>query len=54
MKMYAIGLLIGSQMTEMSVLTSDYEEACQIAKRENKNVYLHRNGFFYLKKIFRK
>ena len=52
MTMYAIGVLIGSQMSEMTVITSDYKEACQLAKNENKNVYIHKDGFFYLKKIY--
>ena len=52
--MYAIGVLIGSQMSEMTVMTSDYKEACKLAKTENKNVYLYKDGFFYLKKIYKK
>ena len=54
MNMYAIGILSNGMMSGMTLLTSDYKEACQIAKKENKNVYLHRNGFFYLKKILHK
>lgn len=51
LKSYAIGVLVGSAMTQCTLVTSDIIEAKQTAETENKNVYLLENGIFYLKYI---
>lgn len=52
MKTYCVGLLVGGEMTDCHMATTDFKDAKKEAKKTNKNVYEVQDGKYFLRKIY--